>query len=244
MAENMCRTSEVTEIVPPGIGAVVLKELPAAGKQGIVYVIEGNPITAYTWNGTQFVSLSGDCGCQLYPRGQNRPDVGEEGVYYIVQRWVRTGDTVYDLGWGVSKWENNHYVDVTYGYEVKSVDGSGTGNAVWDIAATGYTFNDVKHFISQDYGTARIIVRLGGQSLTGYLQWKDTNTLTCSYLTVVNGAVTGYAFDVIDGGGGVPKIASPVQVVNGVVTDLTQYIAAMTTEAHFMFFDYKNFGPM
>lgn len=59
MAENMCRTSEVTEIVPPGIGAVVLKELPAAGKQGIVYVIEGNPITAYTWNGTQFVSVGG-----------------------------------------------------------------------------------------------------------------------------------------------------------------------------------------
>lgn len=59
MAENMCRTSEVTEIVPPGIGAVVLKELPAAGKEGIVYVIEGNPITAYTWNGTQFVSICG-----------------------------------------------------------------------------------------------------------------------------------------------------------------------------------------
>lgn len=57
MAEDMCRTSEVTEIVPPGIGAVVLKELPAAGKQGIVYVIEGNPITAYTWDGTQFVSI-------------------------------------------------------------------------------------------------------------------------------------------------------------------------------------------
>ena len=54
--EDLCRTSEVTEIVPPGIGAVVLKELPAAGKEGIVYVIE-DPITAYTWNGTQFVSI-------------------------------------------------------------------------------------------------------------------------------------------------------------------------------------------
>ena len=59
MAENMCRTSDVAEIVPPGIGAVVLKELPAAGKENIVYVIEGNPITAYTWNGTQFVSICG-----------------------------------------------------------------------------------------------------------------------------------------------------------------------------------------
>ena len=61
MAENMCRTSEVTEITPPGIGAVVLKELPAAGKQGIVYVIPGvdNAILAYTWNGTQFVSICG-----------------------------------------------------------------------------------------------------------------------------------------------------------------------------------------
>lgn len=57
--ENLCRDSEVTTITPPGIGAVVLKELPAAGKQGIVYVIEGNPITAYTWNGTQFVSICG-----------------------------------------------------------------------------------------------------------------------------------------------------------------------------------------
>lgn len=55
--ENLCRDSEVTTITPPGIGAVVLKELPAAGKQGIVYVIEGDPITAYTWNGTQFVSI-------------------------------------------------------------------------------------------------------------------------------------------------------------------------------------------
>lgn len=57
--ENLCRDSEVTTITPPGIGAVVLKELPAAGKQGIVYVIEGNPITAYTWDGTQFVSICG-----------------------------------------------------------------------------------------------------------------------------------------------------------------------------------------
>ena len=57
MAEDMCRTSDVTEITPPGIGAVVLKELPAAGKQGIVYVIEGDPITAYTWNGEDFVSI-------------------------------------------------------------------------------------------------------------------------------------------------------------------------------------------
>lgn len=57
--ENLCRDSEVTTITPPGIGAVVLKELPAAGKEGIVYVIEGNPITAYTWNGTQFVSICG-----------------------------------------------------------------------------------------------------------------------------------------------------------------------------------------
>ncbi len=58
MAENMCRTSEVTTITPPGIGAVVLNELPAAGKEGIVYVIPGeNAISAYTWNGTQFVSI-------------------------------------------------------------------------------------------------------------------------------------------------------------------------------------------
>ena len=57
MAEDMCRTSEVTEITPPGIGAVVLKELPAAGKEGIVYVIEGDPITAYTWDGEDFVSI-------------------------------------------------------------------------------------------------------------------------------------------------------------------------------------------
>lgn len=56
---NLCRDSEVTTITPPGIGAVVLKELPAAGKEGIVYVIEGNPITAYTWDGTQFVSICG-----------------------------------------------------------------------------------------------------------------------------------------------------------------------------------------
>ena len=57
--ENLCRDSEVTTITPPGIGAVVLNELPAAGKEGIVYVIEGNPITAYTWDGTQFVSICG-----------------------------------------------------------------------------------------------------------------------------------------------------------------------------------------
>ena len=56
MAEDMCRTSEVTEITPPGIGAVVLKELPAAGKEGIVYVIE-DPLSAYTWDGTDFVSI-------------------------------------------------------------------------------------------------------------------------------------------------------------------------------------------
>ena len=56
MAEDMCRTSEVTEITPPGIGAVVLKELPAAGKEGIVYVIE-DTLSAYTWDGTDFVSI-------------------------------------------------------------------------------------------------------------------------------------------------------------------------------------------
>lgn len=56
MAENMCRTSEVTEITPPGIGAVVLNELPAAGKPGIVYVIE-DPLSAYTWDGTDFVNI-------------------------------------------------------------------------------------------------------------------------------------------------------------------------------------------
>lgn len=62
MAEDMCRTSEVTEITPPGIGAVVLKELPAAGKEGIVYVIEGDPIATYIWDGEQFVSIGGGGG--------------------------------------------------------------------------------------------------------------------------------------------------------------------------------------
>lgn len=82
MAEDMCRTSELTEIVPPGIGAVVLKELPAAGKQGIVYVIEGNPITAYTWNGTQFVSVGG----------------GGDDSFIVMPGSIWTGDCVKTYG--------------------------------------------------------------------------------------------------------------------------------------------------
>lgn len=58
--ENLCRDSEVTTITPPGIGAVVLKELPAAGKQGIVYVIESDPIAVYTWDGEKFVEQGGN----------------------------------------------------------------------------------------------------------------------------------------------------------------------------------------
>lgn len=56
MAENLCRDSEVTTITPPGIGAVVVKELPAAGKTGIVYVLE-DPLSAYTWNGEDFDNI-------------------------------------------------------------------------------------------------------------------------------------------------------------------------------------------
>ena len=55
--ENLCRDSEVTTITPPGLGAVVVNELPAAGKEGIVYVVDDDIISAYTWNGTAFVSI-------------------------------------------------------------------------------------------------------------------------------------------------------------------------------------------
>ena len=90
MAEDMCRDSEVTVITPPGIGAVVLAELPASGAEGIVYVIEGDPITTYTWDGTQFVPIGGgggDCDCdfRLSPDFWLIPET-EEFVPYAVVR--------------------------------------------------------------------------------------------------------------------------------------------------------------
>lgn len=55
--EDLCRDSEVTTITPPGIGAVVVNELPETGKEGIVYVVPGDSISAYTWDGASFVSI-------------------------------------------------------------------------------------------------------------------------------------------------------------------------------------------
>lgn len=82
MAENMCRTSEVTEIVPPGIGAVVLKELPAAGKEGIVYVIDSDPVAAYTWDGEKFVSMGGNNiePCELLSQFMAVLEAGKEDL--------------------------------------------------------------------------------------------------------------------------------------------------------------------
>ena len=68
--ENLCR--EATEMItPPGVGAVVLHELPAVGKEGIVYVIDSDPVAAYTWDGEKFVAVgggdAGDCAtvCEM-----------------------------------------------------------------------------------------------------------------------------------------------------------------------------------
>lgn len=54
--EDLCRDSEVTTITPPGIGAVVVKELPETGKEGIVYIVDGEPMGIYEWDGEEFVS--------------------------------------------------------------------------------------------------------------------------------------------------------------------------------------------
>lgn len=96
MAEDMCRTSEVTEIVPPGIGAVVLKELPAAGKEGIVYVIESDPITAYIWDGDEFVQLGGGGGCDfmVYP---SLEAVGDEFEYFSSTNLLEDNGSCYLL---------------------------------------------------------------------------------------------------------------------------------------------------
>lgn len=242
MAEDMCRTA--TEmIVPPGHGAIVVSALPETGVEGVYYIVDGDTPSFYTWDGTQFVSLSGECGCRVYGRNEHKPEAGEEGVYYIEQQRHSDGGVTYDLGWKVSKWEDNHYVDITYGYQYRHVYGNGTGNAVWDINALGYNFSDIYSAV-RDNAIATISVELGGQGLNGQLYRNGNNTLTCSQLFVSGNSVNGFSFNVIDGGGGVPKISSPVQVVNGAVTDLTPYIPAMTTHVDFDVYAISNFGPI
>lgn len=243
MAENMCRTA--TEmIVPPGHGAIVVSALPETGVEGVYYIVDGDTPSFYTWDGTQFVSVGGNCRCRLYPAGGgplNPP--GEEGVYYVKQNYTSDNVGTYDNGWKVYKWEGNHYVDITGGYQQHHVYGNGTGDAVWDINALGYNFSDIYSAVQGKNAVATISVELGGQGLNGQL-YRNGNNLTCSQLFVSGNSVNGFTFDVINGGGGVPKISSPVQVVNGAVTDLTPYISAMTTHVDFDVYAIPNFGPI
>ena len=242
MAEDMCRTA--TEmIVPPGHGAIVVSALPETGVEGVYYIVDGDTPSFYTWDGTQFVSLGGECGCRVYGINERLPLTGEEGVYYIRQYSSSDGGVIYDRGWTVQKWENGRYVDRTHGYMFDIVTGTGTGNAVWDINEVGYNFSDIESRILSHSATARIKVQLGEQELYTY-PYDNGNTLVCNALFLPNNSVNGFTFNIIDGGGGVPKISEPYQVLNGVVTDLTPYLAAITTEVAFYIYENRNYGPI
>lgn len=208
--------------------------------------ITGGSVVEILQNAIEAVDVlpgGGDCGCRIYGINERLPAIGEEGVYYIRQYSKSVGGVIYDTGWTVQKWEDGRYVDRTHGYRSDIVTGTGTGNAVWDINEVGYNFSDIINRISSHSASARIKVQLGEQELYTY-PYDNGNTLVCNALFLPGNSVNGFTFNIIDGGGGVPKISEPYQVLNGVVTDLTPYIAAITTEVAFYIYERKNFGPI